>query len=54
MPTAATVFRVTYTVPLDSTAHEDFASEVDASTHLLMLMRVLRSTRRGTVTVQAL
>jgi hypothetical protein len=54
LPTAVKVLRVTYTVPLDSTAHEDFASEIDASTHVLMLMRVIRATRRGVVTVQAL
>jgi hypothetical protein len=48
------VLRVTYNVPLDSTAHEDFASEADASAHVLTLMRVLVKSRRGSVTVQAL
>jgi hypothetical protein len=41
-------------VPMDSTAHEDFDNEIDASTHVLMLMRIIRVARRGNVTVQAL
>ena len=52
--TGVKVLRVTYTVPLDSTAHEDFASESDAGFYVLTLMRVIRSARRGIVTVQAL
>jgi hypothetical protein len=53
-PTPVRVLRVTFTNPLISTEHEDFTSEIDASTHVLMLMRVLTSNRRGSVTVQAL
>lgn len=53
-PTAARVFRVTYTVPLVSTEHEFFATDLGASMHVLGLLRVIRASRRGSVTVQAL
>ena len=53
-PTAVKAFRVTYTVPLESTAHEDFASELGAAMQVVGLLRVIRGSRRGSVTVQAL
>jgi hypothetical protein len=48
------VFRVTYTVPLESTVHADFGDEVAVAGQLLSLLAHIRQTRRGVVTVTVL
>ena len=52
--TAIKIYRVTYTVPLESTAHEDFATDLGAAMEVVGLLRVIRARRRGSITVQAL
>ena len=53
-PTATTVIRVTYTLPLEHTIHQDFTNEFEAAVYVLAWIRQIRMSRRGNVTVQAL